>query len=118
MNRNGVVKGLVKKVVSAAAGTFARSGSASTADAGIWPIGIRMPVNIPRATPRGTERRVIRHSEECRIRCAIGRNQRFDSKLSRVGRLRSTQARKRAPNPSATVAEDPALLALPVPFLD
>ncbi len=44
------------KVVSAAAGILARSGNASIAEKGICATGKRIPVTIPSATPRGTER--------------------------------------------------------------
>src|SRR5689334_7149415 len=77
------------------------------------------PVTMPSATPRGTDRRVKRHSAGARTRCATGRRTRLCSNVSRLGRLRDIHPLIRAQSPiSAPIAEEPALLALPVPFLD
>ena len=92
---------MVTKVVSAAAGMLARNGSASSAEKAICATGNRMPVTMPNATPRGTERRVARHSAGWRTRWATGRSQRLRSNPSRVGMLRRPQATARPTRPGA-----------------
>ncbi len=75
------------KVISAAIGTLARVGSARNAARKICPSGMMNPANSPRATPRGTLRRVKRHSSGDRKRCAIGARYLFRAMSSRVGIL-------------------------------
>src|SRR3546814_16002301 len=81
----GVVSGLVMKVVSAATGTLARQLNASSAATATCANGTMIPMIMPRATPRGTDRRVKRHSSGARIRFAKGERKRFARKLSCVG---------------------------------
>jgi hypothetical protein len=49
-------------VVAAPASELARSSTAATTAAGIWPIGSITAKNAPIATPRATRRRVKLHS--------------------------------------------------------
>src|SRR3546814_8275325 len=74
---------------------------------------------MPSATPRGTDRRVKRHSDGARIRCATGFRRRLRAMCSRVGMCRRTQApiAEDAPT-SAAIPEQAPLFALPVAFLD
>jgi hypothetical protein len=76
------------KVAASAAGMFARTNTARNVATTKWASGIMTPTNSPSATPRGTERRVKRHSSECSTRCANGRTKRFRSSCSRVGMCR------------------------------
>ncbi len=61
---NGVVKGLDRKVISAATGMLPRNGMHKSAEPMIWSPGImtKIPTSRPMATPRGTERRVKRQN--------------------------------------------------------
>src|SRR3546814_15285073 len=54
--------------------------------------GNKVPVRMPSATPRGTDRRVKRHSDGARIRCATGFRRRLRAMCSRGGMCRRTQA--------------------------
>src|SRR3546814_7384189 len=87
----GVFSGLVMKVVSAATGTLARQLNASSAATATCANGTMIPMIMPRATPRGTDRRVKRHSSGARIRFAKGERKRFARKLSCVGMFRSEE---------------------------
>src|SRR3546814_12265824 len=73
---------------------------------------------MPSATPRGTDRRVKRHSDGARIRCATGFRRRLRAMCSRVGMCRRTQApiAEDAPT-SAAIPEQAPMFALPVAFL-
>ncbi len=86
---SGVVAGLDRNVMAAATGILARKGSASSAAPAICTPGIirNMPTNRPSATPRGTDRRVKRHSDGSSTRCATGARMRLRSIDSRVGQL-------------------------------
>ena len=66
MRKKGVVAGLLRKVIAAAIGMLARIGIDSSAAPTICSPGIirKMPMNRPANTPRGTDRRVKRHSSE------------------------------------------------------
>ena len=88
---SGVVTGLVTKVVKAASGTLARTGALSSAANRICANGTMIPTISPSAIPRGTERRVKRHSSDRNTRCANGRMKRLPSICSRVGMLRFAQ---------------------------
>ncbi len=82
---NGMVKGLVMKVATAATGRFARAATANSAAKGVCATGTAKPANSPSAAPRATPRRLKRHtSGEARWR-AKGRRKRFASSSSRVG---------------------------------
>src|SRR5690606_2672549 len=112
--------------------------------------GMMMPTSNPSATPRGTERRVKRHSSDRSTRPANGRMKRLCSICSRVGMLLRNQsasqvlerksimiprqpcaggaglASRHSPNrwtrstprPSAALAHQPRLVALPVAVFD
>src|SRR3546814_5956280 len=69
-----------------------------------------MPTRRPIATPRGTERRVKRHSSLLRIRPAKGRIQRCSASSSRLGAFFASHR----PNRSTMVAHQAGLLPLPV----
>src|SRR3546814_8095512 len=62
----------MSNVTITAVGTFARVGNANSAASGMCANGNKVPVRMPSATPRGTDRRVKRHSDGARIRCATG----------------------------------------------
>src|SRR5688572_5603813 len=113
----GVVSGLVRKVIPAATGILARTGSEKIAAPMICTPGIRnrTPTNRPTATPRGTERRVKRHNSSRRKWVRNGREKRCPAICSRLGMLRVNQAPKRSG--SAMLAHQPALLPLPVLLL-
>src|SRR5690606_30727170 len=147
---SGVVTGLVTKVASAASGTFARTETLSSAANRICAKGTMIPTSNPSATPRGTERRVKRHSSERSTRLANGRMKRLRAICSRVGMFLRSQsashvlerksimippltwaaggklasgpsarrAPRRAASPSAPLAQQPRLVALPVAVLD
>src|SRR3546814_20393934 len=89
----GVVSGLVMKVVSAATGTLARQLNASSAATATCANGTMIPMIMPRATQRGTDRRVKRDSPGARIRLATDERKRFPRKLSCVGRFRQEEGR-------------------------
>ena len=86
-----MVNGLVTKVANAASGTLARTETLSSAANRICANGMITPTTSPSATPRGTERRVNRHSSARSTRCANGRMKRLCSICSRVGMLRRAQ---------------------------
>src|SRR3990170_203240 len=113
--KKGVVAGLLRKVIAAATGMLARNGAESRAAPTTWTPGTirKIPTNRPTATPRGTERRVKRHSSEWRMRSPNGFSQRLLSISSRVGACRPIKRRKKA-EMLAMLAQQPALLALPV----
>jgi hypothetical protein len=59
-------------------------------------INAKMPTSRPTATPRGTERRVKRHSSG---RCAKGRMNRLPSSCSRLGMFRRSHPAIREVSP-------------------
>jgi hypothetical protein len=72
-----MVKGLMTNVKAALIATFARMGIASTAAMKVCMNGMITPTNNPTATPRDTERRVIRQSAGWRRCGANGRRKRL-----------------------------------------
>src|SRR5687767_539089 len=113
-SKAGVVKGLVRKVIAAATGMLALTGSEKIAAPTICTPGIRKstPTKSPTATPRGTERRVKRHNSSRLRWVRNGREKRCPAIWSRLGTLRLNQAPKRSG--SAMLAHQPSLLPLPV----
>ena len=106
--QNGKVKGLVMKVTSVDSGTLARAGSAMNAARKICPTGMMKLANTPSATPRGTLRRVKRHSSGVRNRCAIGWRYLLRAICSRVGMRRRSQS-------ASAVFDLRLLIATPLP---
>ncbi len=84
---NGVVAGKRQEGPAAPSGMLPRHGTHISAAPTIWIPGIiaKMPTSRPIATPRGTERRVKRHSS---VPAREGPIQRLSSISSRVGTWR------------------------------
>src|SRR5215212_5409165 len=76
----------------------------------------KMPTSRPIATPLGTDRRVKRQNSLWSTRWPNGLIQRLSASPSRVGMFARAQRARRPPS-SATVAQQPALLPLPVLLL-
>src|SRR3954454_2098504 len=110
-----MVRGLTTSVNRAATATLARVGMARTAAMKVCITGMMTATNKPKATPRGTDLRVIRQREPW-VRCgANGRSKRCRWTLSRVGMWRVSQWNRPAGGlASATVSEQPLLLPLPI----
>src|SRR5438309_4106100 len=112
----GIVSGLTTSVSTAATATLARAGIARSAATKVCITGMMTATNSPSATPRGTDRRLRRHSEGCRRCGAKGRSSRYWSIVSRVGTWPFSQ-RTSGRLASAIASKQPLLLPLPVPFL-
>src|SRR6478672_9581432 len=109
-----MVSGLISRVTTAATAMLARAGIARSAAIKVCITGMITPTNSPSATPRGTERRCIRHSAglpRCR---AKGFSARLRCSESRVGMWCLMKSIRRRTAGSGIAPEEALLLAFPV----